>query len=216
METSLISEVNNLIVCSQPNIINTIKSKQPTNLILRTFWTRKWGKKPFWAPKHFASFQLVPLHHTHVYPVLWRSASVWSAANQWKLKYSFQYCALIAHLAIKAGKEKAFGHPKHMQHAQGTTDQGKYMLATGAQVSFHRSWQLPNSWNRIFRPIISKCELINHYSFHGTPLFFQTWPSQEDKCSSLAGQSWLCMRFEENKCFTYINTFHQHNLTFSI
>lgn len=37
-----------------------------------------------------------------------------------------QYCVLIAHLAAKAGEEKTFGDPKHLQHAQRTTDQGKY------------------------------------------------------------------------------------------
>lgn len=56
--------------------------------------------------------------------MIWHGAFVWSAAEQWKLKYSFQYCALIAHLEIKAGEEKAFGDPKHLQHAQRTTDQG--------------------------------------------------------------------------------------------
>lgn len=64
-------------------------------------------------------------------------------------------------------------------------------------MSFHRSWQLPNSWNSVFRLSISKHELINHYNSCATPVFFQTWAFQEDKCSSLAGQSWLCTWFEE-------------------
>lgn len=58
--------------------------------------------------------------------MIWHGAFVWSAAKRRELKYSFQYRALIAHFAIKAGKEKAFGEPKHLQHAQRTNDQGKY------------------------------------------------------------------------------------------
>lgn len=76
-------------------------------------------------------------------------------------------CVLIDHLAIESGKQKAFGGSKHLDtYRELLTWKKNNVLAIGAQIYFHRLWYLPNSWNRLFRPIMSKHELITHYSFY--------------------------------------------------